>query len=194
MWQQLKNTYTQPMNYEFKADHLHVAAFAQNGGRHAGEQRLARFDRLIAETQGLGGENWVTYSVQGERRAGAGGIPEVWLRLAGQVSLPLICQRCLGPVDIAVEFDRSFRFVETEDLAAIEDEESEEDVLVLSREFNLLDLLEDELLMAMPTAPTHDECPVPVKLTAVDPDFDAQTTEKPNPFAVLAVLKKNSDL
>jgi uncharacterized protein len=180
------------MNNEFKAEHLHITAFAQSGGRHAGEERLARFNRLIEETQGVGGENWVTYAVQGEVRVDAAGVKEVWLHLAGQVTLPLICQRCMGPVDTDVTFDREFRFVETEELAAVEDEESEEDVLVSSRDFNLLDLLEDELLMAMPSAPTHEVCPVPVKLYAADPDFDASTAPAPNPFAVLASLKKNS--
>jgi uncharacterized protein len=179
------------MTKEFKPEHLHIAAFAQSGGSFAGEERLARFDRLIEETQGVGGENWVTYTAKGEMRTDAAGVNEVWLHLTAQVTLPLVCQRCLGPVDQDVMFDRYFRFVASEDLAAIEDEESEEDVLVLSRDFNLLDLLEDELLMAMPPAPTHEVCPVSIKFQAVDSDFEAQTAQKPNPFAVLAALKKN---
>ena len=179
------------MNKELNPEHLHVAAFAQSNGRFAAEERLARFERLIEETQGLGGENMVTYTLQGEIRVDAAGAKEPWLRLAGQVSLPLICQRCLGPVDLDVAFERDFRFVASEELAAIEDEESEEDVLALSRDFNLLELLEDELLMAMPLAPTHEVCPVSVKFEAADSDFDDQAAQKPNPFAVLAALKKN---
>ena len=181
------------MTKEFKAEHLNVSAFAQSNGSLAGEERLARFDRLIEETQGVGGENWVSYNAKGEMRLDAAGDKEVWLHLSGQVVLPLVCQRCLGPVDKEVAFDRYFRFVASEDLAAIEDEESEEDVLVLSRSFNLLELLEDELLMAMPPAPTHDVCPVSLKFQAVDSDFDAQTAQKPNPFAALAALKKKGD-
>ncbi len=179
------------MNKEFNPQHVHVTAFAQSNGRFAAEERLAHFDRLIEETQGLGGEGWVSYTVQAEMRVDAAGANEPWLHLAGQVTLPLICQRCLGPVDIDVAFERDFRFVASEELAAIEDEESEEDVLALSRDFNLLELLEDELLMAMPSAPTHDVCPVSVKFQAADSDFDAQTAQKPNPFAVLAALKKS---
>ena len=67
---------------------------------------------------------------------------------------------------------------------------SEEDVLVLSREFNLLELVEDELLMSVPPVPKHEECPAPVKLQAADADFVDAPVEKPNPFAVLQQLKK----
>jgi uncharacterized protein len=63
-------------------------------------------------------------------------------------------------------------------------------VLVLSRNFNLAELVEDELLMALPVAPKHDVCPQPVKLQAADADFVDAPEEKPNLFAVLEQLKK----
>jgi uncharacterized protein len=62
-------------------------------------------------------------------------------------------------------------------------------VLVLAKTFNLLELVEDELLMAMPPVAKHDVCPKAVKLQAVDADFAEEPTEKPNPFAVLQQLK-----
>jgi len=62
---------------------------------------------------------------------------------------------------------------------------------VLSRDFNLLELIEDELLMALPVVPKHETCPAPVKLQAQDADFDAAApaAQKPNPFAILEQLK-----
>jgi uncharacterized protein len=75
-------------------------------------------------------------------------------------------------------------------LAEVEDEESEEDVLVLSKAFNLLELIEDELLMSAPLVPKHEVCPQPVKLQAADPAFVELVQEKPNPFAMLQQLKK----
>lgn len=177
---------------EFDPEHLNVAVFARTAGRHAGELRLARFSRLLEETQGLGSEVYVTYTVQGAIQADAAGEDAVWLHLEGNVTLPLECQRCLNPVDVDVTFARAFRFVATEELAAIEDEESEEDVLVLSRDFNLLELLEDELLMAMPPAPMHDVCPLPVTMQAEDAEFST-TPSQPHPFAVLANLKRKPD-
>lgn len=170
-----------------------VAAFARDAQTFAGEEKLARFARLMEETRGMGGETFVSYQVQGAMRTDAAGVDEPWLHLSAQATLSLICQRCMGPVDVAVEFERDFRFVANEELAAVEDEESDEDVLVLSKAFNLLELIEDELLMTMPPAPKHLECPQPVKLQAADAAFEAPADERPNPFAVLQQLKKKSE-
>ncbi len=178
------------MKHAFEATHLNIAAFAQSQGTHAGEERLSRFDRLMEQSQGLGGETFVTYSVQGEMRPDAAGSDEPWLHLSAQATLSLICQRCMAPVDEVISFERDFRFVASEALAEVEDEESEEDVLVLSKSFNLLELIEDELLMSTPLVPKHAVCPQPVKLQAADPAFVEAPQEKPNPFAMLQQLKK----
>jgi uncharacterized protein len=179
------------MKHEFAPQTLNVAAFANEGARHSASEKLAHFHRLMEETAGLGGETPVDYSVQGHIQTDASGLAEPWIELSANTSLMLTCQRCLGPVDVPVVFDRKFRFVANEELAAIEDEESEEDVLVLSKSFNLLELIEDELLMSMPPAPKHDVCPKVVKLQAADTDFVDAPVEKANPFAVLQQLKKS---
>ena len=111
------------------------------------------------------------FTAHGTTRPDGASGEQVWLVLSGDVALPQICQRCLGAVDVPVAFKREFRFVATEDLAASEDEASEEDVLALSRDFHLMDLIEDELLMALPVVPKHEVCPEPVKLQVADPDF-----------------------
>jgi uncharacterized protein len=178
------------MKNEFDPQRLHIAAFAKSQGAYAGELRLSRFERLMEQSQGLGGETLVTYAVQGGVRPDASGGEEPWLHLAAQATLSQVCQRCLGPVDQAVNFERDFRFVASEALAEVEDEESEEDVLVLSKSFDLLELIEDELLMATPLVSKHETCPAPVKLQAADDGFTELPQEKPNPFAILQQLKK----
>jgi uncharacterized protein len=95
----------------------------------------------------------------------------------------------MGPVDIEVDVKRSFRFVASEEMAEEQDEEAEEDVLALDPEFSLIDLIEDEVLMALPLVPLHEECPVEVKLAVEDAGFEAASIEKRNPFAVLAKLQ-----
>jgi uncharacterized protein len=177
------------MKHEFAARSLNVAGFASASDSHTGEERLARFERLMEETRGLGGETLVSYSVQGSLQPDAAGHDEPWLHLSAQATLSMVCQRCMGPVDVEVAFERDFRFVASEALAEVEDEESEEDVLVLSKSFNLLELVEDELLMSMPPVPKHEVCPQPVKLQAADPNFVEEPAEKPNPFAALQALK-----
>jgi len=170
--------------------HLNIVAFAKNQGTVAGEEPLSRFVRLLEQSQGLGGETLVAYEVQADMRPDAAGGEEPWLHLAAQATVTLVCQRCLGPVDEVISFERDFRFVASEALAEVEDEESEEDVLVISKSFDLLELVEDELLMATPLVSKHATCPKPVKLQAADPEFADVPHEKPNPFAVLQQLKK----
>jgi uncharacterized protein len=170
---------------------LNVIAFAQHGSVLDGRERLGVFGRLIEESSGDDAERPVLFKAEGSERLDAAGKMEPWLHLEAQGSLTMVCQRCLGLVEVTLEFERDFRFVATEALAEVEDEESEEDVLVASKSFDLLELIEDELLMDLPAAPMHTVCPKPLKLQAVDADFEAVADEKPNPFAVLQKLKKD---
>jgi uncharacterized protein len=116
------------------------------------------------------------------------GVSQAWLHLDASLDMPQTCQRCLRAVNESIHIQRSYRFVETEAQAELEDEESEEDLLVLSRDFDLAALIEDEVLMDMPVVPRHEVCPVAVKLAAVDADFEAVSV-RPNPFLALASLK-----
>ncbi|MFC3217232.1 hypothetical protein [Comamonas sp. JC664] len=60
---------------------------------------------------------------------------------------------------------------EDEATAAALDDESEEDVLVLAPQIDALELIEDELLMALPMVPMHEVCPVDVKAGVRHPGF-----------------------
>jgi len=177
------------MSQDFVANRLDVKAFAKAAGALSGHDPLSSYARLMQEVGEAGSERQLDWQARGELRVGVQGFSQIWLHLQATVSLPLVCQRCLGPADIAVAFDRSFRFVATEEQAEAEDEEAQEDVLALSRDFNLRELIEDELLMALPVVPRHEVCPTEVKLAAQDPDFEAHSEAKPNPFAVLAKLQ-----
>lgn len=177
------------MKQESPPTHLDVKAFAQAASTIAGHDLLSKYERLIEETQGLGADRMLNWSAHGELRTDEAGVEQVWLHLTVGASLPLTCQRCMGPVDIEVAVNRSFRFVGSEEAAEAQDEEAEEDVLVLSPDFNLSDLIEDEVLLALPVVPRHETCPVDVKLAVADPGFDTALAEKRNPFAVLAKLQ-----
>lgn len=170
-----------------------VRAFAAAAGRMQGVASQSAFERLAEEAQGETGGHTLRWSVQAEMRPGTGGAPEPWLHLEAETSIALTCQRCLGTVDVELDIRRSFRFVDTEDLAQAQDEVSEEDVLALSADFRLADLIEDEVLLALPLIPRHEKCPVPVRLSAEDPDFVQATGTRPNPFGVLAALSEKAD-
>ena len=176
------------MPKEFIAQRLDVKAFAEEAGQLSGTESLGTFERLMAETEGRGADRPLTWSAHGELLNPRKVQPEVWLHLQADTVLSLTCQRCLAPVDVPVAVDRSFRFVADEATAESEDEEAEEDVLALSRIFDLPGLIEDELIMEMPLVPQHETCPQPVQLSAQDADFEEEA-ERPNPFAALARLK-----
>ncbi len=169
---------------------LDIKSFAASAGQLSGQKTLSNFKRLIEETKGLGAENALNWKVQAELKPDQAGQAQAWLHVQVEVSLPLICQRCLTPVDVPVQIDRSFRFVDTEAQAELEDDASLEDVLVQSQDFDLAALVEDEVLMDLPLVPRHDNCPVALKLSAADADFVPEAP-KPHPFAALAGLKNS---
>ncbi len=177
------------MENQFAPTRLDVKALALSAGEISGHDLLSRYERLAEDLQGHGPDLALNWRVRGESRLGATGKTESWLHLSVETALPLVCQRCMGPISIPVAIEREFRFVASEEEAAAQDDDSEEDLLVLSREFNLAELIEDELLMGLPLIPRHDVCPTSVKLAAVDADFEASSAAKPNAFAVLAKLQ-----
>ena len=181
------------MTKEYSPDRLDVKAFVQAGAKLEGHASLLKYERLAQEAQGLHPDLRVDWQARGElRHVASGGDDsgaEQWLHLTGRCSVPLLCQRCLTPVDVPLEVERSFRFVADEATAEALDDETEEDLLATSREFDLHELIEDELLMALPVVPLHDECPIPVVMASSDEDFEAVTEEKPNPFAALSALR-----
>jgi uncharacterized protein len=182
------------MNYQVDPKQLPVMAFAQAAGHYQGAQALSTFPRLILETEGICGGNSVEFELSGELIADAAGHRDPWIHLEARLKLPQTCQRCLGSVEINIQLKRDFRFVASEALAEVEDEESEEDVLVISRAFDALSLVEDEILLTMPAVPMHEVCPEPLKLEAIDPDFDSNPDSKLSPFAALRARPRGTDL
>jgi uncharacterized protein len=167
---------------------LDVAALAAEHGELAGQWPLAQLPRLAESAlpeASAGAE--VHWQARGELRPVTGGAAEVWLHLRADVRLALVCQRCLGPVQETVALDRWLRFVSDEQQAAALDAELEDDVLSLERVMNLRELVEDELLLALPLVPRHAECPQPLPLPS---DELPPEEEAPHPFAALAQLKR----
>lgn len=177
------------MKQEFAASHLDLRAFAQSAGQLAGSESLARFERIAQESPETGRDAGVAWSARGEMRTDHLGHEAIWLHLHADVRVPMTCQRCLEVVDIPLHIDRSFRFVADEETAAAQDDDVQEDLLVLAGDFNLHQLIEDELVLELPLIARHEVCPTQPPATASDPDFGVAVAGRPNPFAVLARLK-----
>lgn len=177
----------------FVPEKLDLAAFARDGASLEGEWPAAALERLAdagapeAPAQGWPSLRW---SLLGETRQLKGGKPQTWLQVRAQAQVWLTCQRCLRPVDEHLDIDRWIRFVDTEAEAAELDADSDDDVLALPRHLDARELIEDELLLALPLVPRHEECPEPLAHADDEPAANEEEAERPNPFAALAALKR----
>ncbi|WP_281810900.1 YceD family protein [Limnohabitans sp. MORI2] len=166
---------------------LDVKAFAKAQMRLEGETPVVEFERLAEDCVGdVTGQ--VIWSVEGAVQPDASGKDAIWLHLEAKANVPLTCQRCLHPVPVELLIEQDFRFVADEATAVAEDDESEEDLLVLEDHFDVLALIEDELLMALPLVPMHPTCLSEQAPTSKEEEA-ILAEAKPNPFAVLASLK-----
>lgn len=165
---------------------LDVAAAAADAMRLEGRWPLAGFERLL---DGVTQDGDVHWSVRGEQRALPGARAETWLHLTVQARVWRDCQRCLQPVALDLDLARALRFVADEATAEALDAESEDDVLALPRYLDLHELVEDELLLALPLVPMHESCPQSLPTSAGFDPGDALAEPAANPFAALAALQ-----
>ena len=178
-----------------------MAAFASEGATLAGVWPGASLARL-AESQTPpqdGALTAVSWQAQGERHPLPAGEPEIWLALQATAPVWLTCQRCLQPLALSLSLDRRLRFVHGESQAEAMDAEIEDDVLALPLWLDLRELIEDELLLALPLVPRHDSCPQPLPVAVGQSEQRGQdpgaepwpdnVPEQPHPFAALRALK-----
>ena len=107
---------------------------------------------------------------------------------SGSASVELACQRCNEAFEHILELD--FCFSPVKDAEAADDLPSLYDAIELDEngEVNLRELVEDELLLAIPLIPRHEleDCQAPAD--SVWGELPEEL-DKPNPFDVLKQLK-----
>ncbi len=147
--------------------------------------------RLQGELSGSELPRWRAFSVPGSEaepvvvdlqfERAAQGARRMQGTIHGRVEM--LCQRCLRPMSVAISAKPFLGLVPAD--AAEEADEAE--TLRVTAPIKLAELVEDELLLAMPMIPVHAEadCIALAKADAV-PEHEA----KENPFAVLQGLNK----
>lgn len=178
------------MNKSFDPARLDVARFARHAGELEGEWRLGALPRLAETAVDPGSAAPVRWSARGESIRRSGRDEEMWLVLGAEAEVRLACQRCLQTMTQRLVLDTRIRFVHGEDAAARLDGEIEEDVLAVTRSLDLRELVEDELLLALPIVPRHEVCPEAPRST---PQGDESEATKVNPFAILGRLRAGLD-
>lgn len=134
-------------------DQSNVAVLADEGrqvGLAVPVARLGRLAGMLASDDGT-----MTGSVALSRQDG-----RIIAQVSFQATVTLQCQRCLGPMTQGFEGSSQVALVATEDEAAAVPEDFETMLAPLGR-LRLAELLEEELLLALPAAPRHaaGQCP-----------------------------------
>jgi uncharacterized protein len=110
-----------------------------------------------------------------------------------QARLRLPCQRCLEEVEIPVDAPIELALIRRDD-DALDLPEHLDPWLVTEERLNPLDIVEDELLLAVPQVPRHPSGSCGAGLPEGDepraPAADAGSDAPRRPFAILASLKR----
>ena len=152
--------------------------FAAAGAKQQGVWAVGDFPRLRDMLASDAGE--IRYSIEGVRDARDR--PALRVKLRGMLTLR--CQRCLETMDFDVDTDETLVLAASQaEIDAEPTDPSAPDRLLAAEEVRVRDVLEDELILALPYAPRHEGC-----------EMDAEThgDEKISPFAGLrGMLRKH---
>lgn len=159
-----------------------VFAVAANAATLSGELPIAELKRLhpdLTKTDGA-----LKYSVTGSINDKKH--PLLHLQVTGE--LKMICQRCLEEMTQPVDIDNTLHMVaseaeldtEEDELNALLEGDTSPEKIVVSTSYDILNLLEDEIILGLPLSVTHEQCEKSLPMSA---------GEKLSPFSVLAKLK-----
>lgn len=158
-----------------------IFSFSRTAARRQGEVAVAALPRLVESVLRPAG----TLGYQCAGGVDAQDRPSLRLCLHG--TLLLRCDRCGEEVSWPLECELVFYFVRSEaELAAIPVDDSAEEPLLGSAHFDLVPLIEDEVILQLPISPRHPACSPPQR----EKSFDFERAERPRPFAELARLRK----
>ncbi len=134
-----------------------------------------RLTALLVESAGGSHEGSIQYILEGETNS----LGQHILHLSLTAQLNVKCQRCLEAMPLSLDLEYQYLITS---IASDQPEESDDvDLQEPSADMDIAALIEDEVIMALPFAPTHAE--------ACGPQV-TQSGEKPNPFAALKGLLK----
>ena len=157
--------------------------FAQSEQSISGEVNLLEMDRLVDVLfmpQTPVSEPSIQFTLTGHNKKYSS--PSLHLNV--DAHLPTTCQRCLNAMSVNLKLEFDYLITDNEPVGF--DENDDLDWLEISAAMSVPALVEDELLIAFPIAPTHSseqqgECK----------QHSMQSGEKPNPFAGLKDLIKS---
>ena len=135
--------------------------------------QLARVLDMLADSAGV-----IKFRVEGSMNLERNR-PQLLLQISGVLSV--CCQRCLEGVEYPLEISSLLEFVADENELTQEDiEDDSKDFLPAQSEVDVVALIEDEIILDLPSAPRHESCALPET---------GQDDGSSSPFAVLKGFK-----
>jgi uncharacterized protein len=160
----------------------------------AGFLEISALPRVAEETSSIGQGDGFDWRVKTHFADSPCSEPQQILELAIKGRIHLVCQGCLQDCGLDLVQESRFVMVATEDEAdAFPMEDDQQEPLVASQHFDLLGLIEDEILLSLPLITKHPEgtCQAPTSSFG-DGKSAEHASEKPqNPFNILKNMKKN---
>lgn len=104
-----------------------------------------------------------------------------------RVTLDCRCERCLERFHLPIQTEVSLRIVSADERGWADDS----DVLEVNGPMALAEIVENELILALPMVPMHpqDQCPAAALLAKAGND-EPSPTRRENPFGALAALRR----
>ena len=146
---------------------------------------IAVLRRLAEVLAGTGGE------VRYELDFGRDEFGTSYLDVRVQAPLELTCQRTLEPFILPISVVTRLGLIRSEREESALPPGSEPLLIAEDGRLNLADVIEDELLLAVPLVPVNPDSTLPDEVVDPGPELSAAVGRTDNPFAVLRELKKN---
>lgn len=173
---------------------LVVPSFFDSGDVREGTAVAAQLPRLAVEAVGPIALHWRATGGRVPRHVLPAYADQPQLTLEIEGTLAVACQRCLTPVDVVIEVQRTFVVFESDALAddALLDND-QFDAIAGRESVDILPLIEDEVLLLLEDGALHVQCPAQalaaLGLSEVG-DHVVHVERAESPFAALAALKK----
>ncbi|MEO6918853.1 MAG: YceD family protein [Collimonas sp.] len=155
--------------------------YSRHKERREGEIAVADLSRLADESADRSGVlHWVLVG-----GADSLGHPQLTMSVTGAIKI--MCQRCLTPFAFDIDAESVLVLAKDEESADEIDallDNDEIDVIVGTKSLNIVELIEDEALLALPLSPKHPVCPDQSALEGL------KSSKKESPFAMLKNLKQ----
>jgi uncharacterized protein len=168
------------------AGHFDGFGVAAQHGVIAGRVDVAAMPRVADVLAANGGPAEIDYRITGG--ADAAGHPALEVSVSG--ALPLTCQRCLQPFRWPVEQTTLLLLARDErELARIDEEDHEHEVVLADAPLDAMTLIEDELLLTLPFVPRCPDTECAASRSQHGNERTAAASGTPTAFRALAGLK-----